>query len=117
MRTIKTFRFLLLIAVFSLSTGCLYHMRIQQGNVLNPDLVAQLEPGMTRSQVLFLLGTPMVPNGFDADRWDYYYYVKTERNQVRASTRLTVWFKDEKVDHFEGSAAPKSTAPAAAATG
>ncbi|HTQ36683.1 MAG TPA: outer membrane protein assembly factor BamE, partial [Steroidobacteraceae bacterium] len=87
------------------------------GNVLNPDLVAQLEPGMTRSQVMFLLGTPMVPNGFDTDRWDYYYYIKSPSGQIVRTERLTVWFKNEKVDHFDGDAAPKAGATAPQASG
>ncbi len=116
MRTIKLSSRFALLALLALASGCLYRMPIQQGNVLNPDLVAQLEPGMTRSQVMFLLGTPMLPNGFNTDRWDYYYYSKYGRT-VRADTkRLTVWFKNEKVDHFDGDAAPKTPAtPAAAA--
>jgi outer membrane protein assembly factor BamE len=92
-------------------------MPLQQGNMLNRDLVAQLEPGMTRSQVMFLLGTPMVPNGFNTDRWDYYYFIKNARGEVRASQRLTVWFKNDKVDHFDGDAAPKPKTAPAAATG
>ncbi len=59
--------------------ACVYRMPIQQGNFLDKNQVDQLEPGMTRSQVAFLLGTPMVPNGFDTDRWDYYYYAKFSR--------------------------------------
>ncbi len=117
MRIIKLFSRLALISALGLAGGCLYRMPVQQGNMLNRDLVAQLEPGMTRSQVMFLLGTPMVPNGFNTDRWDYYYYFKDARGNVRASQRLTVWFKDDKVDHFDGDAAPKAKAPAAAATG
>ena len=94
--------------------GCLYHMPIQQGNYLDPGQVEQLETGMTRSQVRFLLGTPMVPNGFDADRWDYYYYVKVGRTWKPETKRLSVWFKDDKVDHVERSDAPPP-APAAPA--
>jgi outer membrane protein assembly factor BamE len=102
-----------------LSSGCLYRMPIQQGNFLNPTQVAQLETGMTRSQVRFLLGTPMVPNGFDADRWDYYYYVKAGRLWKPQTQRLSVWFKDEKVDHIENSdpaVVPATPAAAAAQT-
>jgi outer membrane protein assembly factor BamE len=99
-----------------ISSGCLYRMPIQQGNFLNPTQVAQLETGMTRSQVRFLLGTPMVPNGFDGDRWDYYYYVKAGRRWEAATQRLSVWFKDEKVDRIENSdPTPAPTAPAAQA--
>jgi outer membrane protein assembly factor BamE len=48
-----------------LASGCVYKMNIQQGNYLVPDSVSQLKEGMTRSQVRFLLGTPMVPDAFD----------------------------------------------------
>ena len=118
MRTTRITSRLALVAVLALPGGCLYSLPIQQGNVLNPDLVSQLEPGMTRSQVMFLLGTPMIPNGFNTDRWDYYFYVKAKRGVANtASKRLTVWFKDEKVDHLEGDAAPQPKAPAAPAAG
>jgi outer membrane protein assembly factor BamE len=56
---------------------------------------------MTRSQVMFLLGTPMVPNGFNTDRWDYYYYVKFNRRIPSQTKRLTVYFKDDKVERVE----------------
>jgi outer membrane protein assembly factor BamE len=99
-----------------LCAGCLYHMPIQQGNFLDANQVAQLEPGMTRPQVSFLLGTPMVPNGFNNDRWDYYYFIKVGRKASDTDTkRLTVWFKDDKVDHVDRSDAPTSTAEVAAA--
>jgi outer membrane protein assembly factor BamE len=82
-------------------------MPIQQGNFLDANQVAQLETGMTRSQVSFLLGTPMVPNGFNNDRWDYYYFIKVGRKASGTeSKRLTVWFKDDKVDHVDRSDAP-----------
>ncbi len=56
--------------------GCAYKMPIRQGNYLDPAIVAQVKPGMTRSQVRYLLGTPMVPGAFDTSRWDYDYYYK-----------------------------------------
>ncbi len=112
MRTIKFSARLVLVALLGLASGCLYRMPIQQGNKLNSDLVAKLETGMTRKQVLYLLGTPMIPNGFNKNRWDYYYYRKAPRGDYTESTRLTVWFKDDKVDRLEGPAAPKPNAPA-----
>jgi len=104
-------RVLALLGIVALSTGCLYRMPIQQGNFLDVNQVAQLENGMTRSQVSFLLGTPMVPNGFNNDRWDYYYFIKVGRKASGTDTkRLTVWFKDDKVDHVYRSDAPTSNA-------
>ena len=118
MRPIKLSWRVTLIALLGLTGGCLYRMEIQQGNVLNKDQVAQLEPGMTRSQVLFLLGTPMLPNGFNTDRWDYYFYIRPTNSKRAVNERLTVWFKDDKVDRLEGDAAPRpKAAPATSPPG
>jgi outer membrane protein assembly factor BamE len=61
---------ILLVASSLLASGCVYKMNIQQGNYLVAESVSQLKEGMTRSQVRFLLGTPMVPDAFDNSRWD-----------------------------------------------
>jgi len=70
---------LTLAATFAASSGCVYRMNIQQGNFLEARTVNQLQVGMTRSQVRYLLGTPMVPDAFDKERWDYLYYFKKGR--------------------------------------
>jgi len=88
---------LLALALLAGSSGCVYRMAIQQGNFLDPAQVSQLENGMTRSQVAFLLGTPMIPTAFDNDRWDYFYYLKDQRLKAADTRRVTVYFKDEKV--------------------
>ena len=92
---------MLLLAGVLLTSACVYHMPIQQGNFLDKKQVDQLETGMTRSQVAFLLGTPMVPNGFDRNRWDYYYFAQYSRKYTPDTYRVTVYFKDEKVDHVD----------------
>ena len=56
---------------------------------------------MTRAQVRYLLGTPMVPNTFDSDRWDYLYYLKKGRIRAPVHRRLTVYFADDKVSRVE----------------
>jgi outer membrane protein assembly factor BamE len=60
-----------------LLSGCsLFHMyrfNIQQGNVITPDMLAQLKPGLTQEQVSYLMGTPVLVSTFDPDRWDYVY--------------------------------------------
>src|SRR4029453_9791002 len=79
-----------------LASGCVYKMNIQQGNYLVTDSVSQLKEGMTRSQVRFLLGTPMVPDAFDDSRWDYFYYYYNARRQPDPlNRRLTVYLTDE----------------------
>ena len=81
--------------------ACVYRMTIQQGNFLEPRSVDKLEIGMTRSQVRYLLGTPMVPDTFDLDRWDYVYYLKKGRVHGPVHRRLTVYFEGDKVAKVE----------------
>jgi outer membrane protein assembly factor BamE len=92
--------------------GCVYRMNIQQGNYLEGKTVDQLQIGMTRSQVRYLLGTPMVPAVFDKERWDYVYYFKRGRLRRPEERHLIVFFAAEKVTRFERdnvpNAAPRS---------
>ena len=97
-----------LVAAATLLSGCVYRMNIQQGNYLEGRTVDQLQVGMTRSQVRFLLGTPMVPDAFDKERWDYLYYYKRGRLKRPEERHLIVWFKEEKVDKFERNNVPAS---------
>lgn len=82
-----------------------YQMDIQQGNVVTQDMIARVEPGMTRSQVRFALGTPLVVDPFRSDRWDY-VYVYTKQGTVTEQRRIVVVFKDDKLARIEGEAAP-----------
>jgi outer membrane protein assembly factor BamE len=88
--------------------GCVYRMDIQQGNFLEGKTVDQLAVGMTRTQVRYLLGTPMVPDMFDKDRWDYLYYFQHGRLRRPAQRHLTVFFKQDKVEHFVRDNVPES---------
>jgi len=108
----RLLRILVLSSVLGLAAGCLYRMPVQQGNFLDPTQVVQLKEGMTRSQVKFLLGTPMVPVAFNSDRWDYYFYEDAPWIKKPNTQRLTVYFKDDKVERFDR---PADTAAAAAA--
>jgi outer membrane protein assembly factor BamE len=79
--------------------GCVYRLPIQQGNHLDLGAIAQVKPGMTRAQVRYLLGTPMVPGAFANDRWDYDYYLKLRRLQTPFRAHATVYFKNDLVEH------------------
>jgi outer membrane protein assembly factor BamE len=81
----------------SLSCACVYRINIQQGNFLDQVAVDQVRAGMTRSQVRYLLGTPMVADSFNRDRWDYIYYLRKGRTRHVDSRRVTVYFDGEKV--------------------
>jgi outer membrane protein assembly factor BamE len=94
-------------------------MPIQQGNFLEPAVIAQVQPGMTQNQVRYLLGTPMVPQSFDSSRWVYQYYLKERRLQKPIRGHVTVHFKNDLVERVEtdvkgSSQVPLSTRPVAA---
>jgi len=83
------------------AAGCIYRMDIQQGNLLDPEQVDQVEVGMTRSQVRFLLGTPMVIDTFDPDRWDYVYSLRRGHSRKVDRRHLVVWFEGDTVARIE----------------
>lgn len=78
-----------------------YRIDIQQGNVVTQDMLAQLEPGMDKKQVRFIMGTPVIQDTFHAHRWDYLYTFQDGRS--RPERRLvTLVFEDDVLDHVEG---------------
>src|SRR5580658_10806002 len=85
----------------SLGSACVYRINIQQGNFLDQVAVDQVKEGMTRSQVRYLLGTPMVADSFNKDRWDYIYYLRKGRTRHVDSRRVTVYFDGEKVARLD----------------
>ncbi len=83
------------------ASGCVYRINIAQGNFLEAKQVNQLNVGMTKSQVRFLLGTPMINDAFHQERWDYLYYFKDGKTQKVDRRLLTVYFVDDKVERVE----------------
>lgn len=82
-----------------------YRMTVQQGNVLNEESIDQLRPGMTRRQVQYLLGTPVLTDFFNTDRWDYVYTIQ-RGHQPMETRRLTVFFQDDALVRIEGDLKP-----------
>lgn len=78
-----------------------YKIEIQQGNYVTQDMIAKLKPGMTRSQVRYALGTPLVVDPFRSDRWDYVYMLQKQGNLVE-QRNVTVIFKGDALDRIEG---------------
>lgn len=88
-----------------------YRMVIQQGNFISQEMVAQLKPGMTREQVRFVLGTPLVTDIFHADRWDYVFYRELP-NGKREQRNLSVVFEKDKLARVLGDLMPaEATSP------
>ena len=82
-----------------------YRMDIQQGNFITQDMVSQLKSGMSKEQVRFILGTPLVTDIFHTERWDYIYWLD-RRGEPIERRRLAVFFEDGKLAKLDGDVVP-----------
>lgn len=85
-----------------------YRMPIQQGNFLSQEMVSQLKLGMTREQVRFVLGTPLVTDIFHADRWDYVFH-REVRGAKPEQRRVSVFFEQDRLARIAGDVVPAAT--------
>jgi len=85
---------------FAVATGCVYRANIAQGNLIKQEDLDQAEVGMTRVQIRFLLGTPMIDDPFHKDRWDYVYYLKIGRKDAAAKRWVSVIFTEDRVSEI-----------------
>ena len=90
-----------------------YKIDVQQGNYVTQDMVAKLKPGMSRSQVRFALGTPLIVDPFHADRWDYVYALH-KKGELVEQRLVTVVFRGDVLERIEGDvvAGTKAVPPA-----
>ena len=89
----------------SLDFPGVYKISITQGNVILQTMVDQLRPGMTKNQVIFVMGTPLVRDPFDQDRWDYVYNFQPGGGG-RTQERITVFFLDDQLATITGDFVP-----------
>jgi outer membrane protein assembly factor BamE len=99
---------LILIAV--LAAACVHKIDVEQGNYVTQDVVDRLKPGMSKSQVKMLLGTPLLNDIFHTNRWDYYFDNAVAGKRV-AHKHLTVFFEDDKLVKWSGDANPPPLPP------
>ncbi len=78
-------------------SACVYRIDVQQGNLLEDHDVDAVQTGMTRSQIRFLLGTPVADSTFHNNRWDYIYYFRRGRSRSAEYRWLIVYFDDDRV--------------------
>ena len=90
-----------------------YKISIPQGNIITQDMVDQLRPGMTKRQVIFVMGTPLVRDPYHQDRWDYVYNFQPGGGE-RGQERLSVVFEDDQLVSLSGDFEPTPTETAAA---
>lgn len=77
-----------------------YSLNFEQGTVIDSEMVGRLKEGMTRAQVAFTLGSPLLQDPFHKERWDYVYYVR-EDGKLSPPHNLKVYFKDDKLARYE----------------
>jgi outer membrane protein assembly factor BamE len=109
---------LLLITAMCLLSACggrlfqfpgVYKISITQGNIITQDMVDELRPGMTKRQVIFVMGTPLVADPFHQDRWDYVYNFQPGGGE-RVGESITVFFEDDELIRITGDFMPNPQA-------
>ena len=87
-----------------------YRIEIQQGNFLSQEMVSRLKPGMSKDQVRFVLGTPLITDSFHADRWDYVFRRQRANSSELEQRRIAVFFEDGKLKRVAGDVTPAADA-------
>ncbi len=118
MRQIKRTLLMPALASLALLGGCgnfgsmdfpgVYKISIPQGNIITQDMVDQLRPGMTKRQVIFVMGTPLVRDPYHQDRWDYVYNFQPGGGE-RGQERLSVEFEDGELVSLSGDFEPTAS--------
>ncbi len=88
-----------------------YRIDVQQGNIIHQHDINRVRPGMTKKQVSFVLGTPLIRDAFNQDRWDYIYTLNHGRRKA-IKKRVSVLFSNDKVIGVEGDLKPQTDTPA-----
>ncbi|MDD5271767.1 MAG: outer membrane protein assembly factor BamE [Methylovulum sp.] len=84
-----------------------YTLEIQQGNIVEQDMIDQLKPRMTKRQVLYIMGSPMLKNVFHESRWDYIYSDKIS-GQDKVQKRITLVFNGDELAGMQGDLKPSA---------
>lgn len=92
--------------LLALSSACVHRMEIQQGNYVSQEAAGQLKLGMTKDQVRFVLGTPLLADIFHDDRWDYVYWRQRENSRTVEERRFALFFRDGTLNRIEGDVIP-----------
>ena len=82
-----------------------YKIDVEQGNIVTQEMADQLRPGISRRQVRFILGTPLIEDSFNQDRWDY-PYVKRNGQNILSESLLSVTFEGDSLVNVAGDFTP-----------
>ena len=94
------------VTLLSILVGCsmpeLFQVVINQGNLVDEGMLEKLEVGLTESQVKYILGTPLISDTFNPNRWDYYTSV-SKGDVIYTESKISLYFEDGKLVRWEGS--------------
>jgi len=107
----------LVLAMVLIASGCstlrfpgVHRITVQQGNVVSQAMIDKLRPGMTKSQVRFILGNPVVDDSLDQNQWDYVYTIQVAGGDVIRNL-LVLHFREQRLSYFEGDYLPSDFLP------
>ena len=80
--------------------ACVFQPSVQQGNFIEQEKVEQIEIGMTKNQIRFLMGTPMIDDPFNENRWDYVYFLKIGRDKSISKKWVSIIFNENTVSQI-----------------
>ena len=95
------------VGVLALCSCSLYRLTVQQGNVITQAMVDSLQPGMTREQVAYVMGEPVVRNPFDENQWDYVYTLDLP-GKIQQHRRVSLFFADGVLERLRGDLKPSA---------
>ena len=116
-------RFFCVALIVAAASGCSsvprivseYKIDVQQGNVLTQDMVSQLKPGLTKDQVRFVLGTPVLMDMFHSNRWDYVYRLQKGTGEVEMRNFSTFFDANDRLIRVSGDVSAAQAADVAGA--
>jgi len=85
-----------------LLTSCVYTLNIQQGNILDQKDIDKLRAGLTKNQVVFVLGNPVVDDSFSDHKWIYLYTFSNRMTDTETTKRLELSFNEDKLASAKG---------------
>jgi outer membrane protein assembly factor BamE len=107
---IKIVLLALILLAPALSSCSVYKMDIRQGNLVTPDMRDKLKVGMSKQQVRYVLGTPMVNDAFHGNRWDYVYRLE-HAGKITEKQNMTLYFEGDNLVRIVDVDPPVQTAP------
>ncbi|MBX2869285.1 MAG: outer membrane protein assembly factor BamE [Acidiferrobacterales bacterium] len=95
--------------VLGLTSGCVYRQDVQQGNEITQEMIDKVKPGMSRREIIRILGYPLINDPFNRDRWDYYYSLKQGRSKTVSSQSATLVFEGDNLKSIDARLSDEET--------